>query len=216
MTEKVVYLHGFASGPGSSKARFFAGRLRAAGHEVEIPDLARGDFERLTITGQLEEVARAAAGEPCLLMGSSMGGYLAALYAARHPEVAAVILMAPAFGFARRWAESLGSEKLAEWRRTGWLEVFHYAEQAPRRLSYALLEDGASYEDYPDVRQPALVFHGRRDPVVPAAYSEEFATLHPNVSLVVFDSGHELTDALEPMWERVREFLTPRTRETRL
>ena len=207
MTDKVVYLHGFASGPGSSKAGFFAGRLRAAGYQVEVPDLAAGDFEHLTITGQLEEVARAAAGEPCILMGSSMGGYLAALYAARHAEVTRVILMAPAFGFARRWAAALGPEKVAEWRRNGWLEVFHYAHQAPRRISYALLEDGERYEDYPVVRQPALVFHGRRDPVVPAAYSEEFAALRPNASLVLFDSGHELTDVLEPMWERVRQFL---------
>lgn len=207
MSEKVVYLHGFASGPGSSKARFFAGRLRDSGREVEVPDLARGDFEHLTITGQLEEVARAAAGKPCVLMGSSLGGYLAALYAARHPEVTRVILMAPAFGFARRWSEALGPEKAAEWRRTGWLEVFHYADQAPRRVSHALLEDGEGYEDYPDVRQPALVFHGRRDPVVPAAYSEEFAAPRPNVRVVALDSGHELTDVLEPMWERVREFL---------
>ena len=58
------------------------------------------------------------------------------------------------------------------------------------------------------MRQPALVFHGRRDPVVPAAYSEEFVARRPNAGLMLFDSGHELTDVLEPMWERVREFLT--------
>ncbi len=209
MTTKIIYLHGFASGPGSTKARFFAERLRAAGYPVEIPDLAAGDFERLTLTRQLEEVGRAAAGGPCMLMGSSMGGYIAALYAARHPEVTRVILMAPAFGFARRWAASLGQDQLAAWRRTGWLEVFHYAGQTQRRVSYALIEDGEGYEDYPDVRQPALVFHGRLDPVVPAASSEEFAARHPNARLVLFDSGHELTDVLEPMWERVRRFLTP-------
>ncbi len=209
MTEKVVYLHGFASGPGSTKAGFFAARLRAAGYQVEIPDLAAGDFEHLTVTAQLGEVARAAAGELCILMGSSMGGYLAALHAARHPEVTRVVLMAPAFGFARRWAASLGPDQLAEWRRTGWLEVYHYADQIQRRVSYALIEDGERYEDYPDVRQPALIFHGRSDPVVPAAYSEGFAARRPNARLVLFDSGHELTDVLEPMWEHVREFLSP-------
>ena len=116
--------------------------------------------------------------------------------------------MAPAFGFARRWAESLGPESVAAWRRSGSLEVFHYADQAPRRIAYTLLEDGERYEDYPDVRQPALVLHGRSDPVVPAAYSEEFVARHPNACLVLFDSGHELTDVLDPMWERAREFLT--------
>ena len=99
---RILYLHGFASSPASSKARFFAARLRAAGARVEIPDLAAGDFEHLTITGQLRVIEQAAAGEPVALMGSSLGGYLASLYAARHPEVSRVILLAPAFQFARR------------------------------------------------------------------------------------------------------------------
>ena len=94
---RILYLHGFASSPASSKARFFAARLRAAGGRVEIPDLAAGDFEHLTITGQLRVIEQAAAGEPVALMGSSLGGYLAGLYAARHPEVSRVILLAPAF-----------------------------------------------------------------------------------------------------------------------
>ena len=28
------------------------------------------------------------------------------------------------------------------------------------RLSYQLIEDAAQYEDFPDFRQPALIFHG--------------------------------------------------------
>lgn len=200
MSEKVVYLHGFASSPASRKAGFFAARLRAAGRQVEIPDLAAGDFEHLTITGQLEQVTRAAAGEPCILMGSSMGGYLAALYAARHPEVTRAVLLAPAFGFARRWAASWSAGE-------PWREVYHYAEHAPRRISRGLLDDAARYEEYPDVRQPALVIHGRHDAVVPVEDAEEFARRRPNVRLVVVDSSHELTDVLEPMWELVRQFL---------
>ena len=98
---RILYLHGFASSPASSKARFFAERMRAAGALIDIPDLAAGDFEHLTISGQLRVIERAAAGDPVALMGSSLGGYLAALYAARHPEVSRVVLLAPAFGFAQ-------------------------------------------------------------------------------------------------------------------
>src|SRR6266849_1150851 len=100
----VLYLHGFASGPSSSKARYFREKLEACGLRVEIPDLAAGDFEHLTITGQLAVIERCAKGQPICLSGSSLGGYLAALYAARHPEVERVILFAPAFHFAHRWA----------------------------------------------------------------------------------------------------------------
>ena len=88
---RILYLHGFASGPGSSKARFFRQRLEAAGGRVEIPDLAAGDFEHLTLTGQLAVIERAAGGEAVSLIGSSMGGYLAALYAQRHPETVRVV-----------------------------------------------------------------------------------------------------------------------------
>ena len=71
---RILYLHGFASSPASRKARFFAELLRAAGALVDIPDLAAGDFEHLTISGQLRVIERAAAGNPVALMGSSMGG----------------------------------------------------------------------------------------------------------------------------------------------
>jgi pimeloyl-ACP methyl ester carboxylesterase len=204
---RILYLHGFASGPGSNKARFFGQILEAAGGHVDILDLAAGDFEHLTITGQLTVIEHAARGDAVSLIGSSMGGYLAALYAQRHPEAARLVLLAPAFGFARRWAERLGPEALAEWRRTGATEVFHYAEKRQCRLAYGLLEDGARYEDYPDFRQPALIFHGAHDDVVPSRYSEEFAAAHPNVRLEVLDSGHELLNVLEYMAPKVIDFL---------
>ena len=204
---RILYLHGFASSPASSKARFFAEHLRAAGGLVDIPDLAAGDFEHLTIGGQLRVIEHAAAGEPVSLMGSSLGGYLAALYAARHPEVSRVVLLAPAFCFARRWAERMGDAAVDAWRATGSIEVFHYGENRQRRLSYTLLEDGLRYEDYPDFRQPTLIFHGVQDDVVPARYSAEFAATHPNARLETLDSGHELLNMLEYMAPKVRGFL---------
>ena len=205
---RILYLHGFASSPASSKARFFAARLRTAGALVDIPDLAAGDFEHLTIGGQLRVIEHAAGGDPVALMGSSLGGYLAALYAARHPEVSRVVLLAPAFGFAGRWAERQGPSAVDAWRTTGTLEVFHYGENRPCRLSYALLDDGLGYEDYPDFRQPALIFHGAQDDIVPARYSSEFAATHPNAHLEVLDSGHELLNVLEYMAPKVCAFLT--------
>jgi pimeloyl-ACP methyl ester carboxylesterase len=204
---RILYLHGFASGPSSSKARFFADRFRASGTAIEIPDLTAGDFEHLTITSQLAVIERAAAGEAVSLMGSSMGGYLAALYAARHPEVPRVVLLAPAFCFAQRWPELLGRDKFDEWQRTGQLEVFHYARGGPARLSFALMEDAVQYPAYPEFRQPALIFHGANDDQVPVRYSQEFAGVHPNVHLEVLASGHELLDVLDFLAPKVTAFL---------
>ncbi|MCL5746639.1 MAG: alpha/beta fold hydrolase [Acidobacteria bacterium] len=204
---KFIYLHGFASGPGSQKARYFRDRFRENGIELLVPDLAEGDFENLTVSGQLAVVERAAAGETSALIGSSMGGYVAAIYAARHKEVQRVVLMAPAFGFGRRWPEALGPETMEEWKRSGFLELYHYGTQANRGISYRLVEDASTYEDYPDVTQPALVFHGTHDEVVPAQFSRHFASNRPNVHLEILDSGHELLNVLEPMWEQACPFL---------
>jgi len=204
---RILYLHGFASGPSSNKARFLRDRLTTAGATVEIPDLAAGDFEHLTLTRQLQVIERAAHGEPVSLIGSSMGGYLAALYAARHREVDRLVLLAPAFRFSKRWHERYDADALEKWRREGTVEVFHYAEGRNRALAYDLIDDAAQYEDYPNFNQPALIFHGRHDDVVPAEYSEHFAATHPDAHLEVLDSGHELLNVLDYMAPKVADFL---------
>jgi pimeloyl-ACP methyl ester carboxylesterase len=207
----VVYLHGFASGPSSKKARYFRDRLRAAGFSVSVPDLADGDFERLTITGQLAALGRAvaaiAAGGPVSLIGSSLGGYLAAPYAARRPQVERLVLLAPGFRFATRWPQIQGAAAMQEWRRTGFLEVFHYGEGRALRLSYNMVDDPPRYEDEPDFRQPALIFHGARDDVVPPEYSAQFAASHPNARLELLEAGHDLLNVLDYMAARAVPFL---------
>jgi uncharacterized protein len=204
---RVLYLHGFASGPGSKKARFFRERFAEPGIAIEVPDLADGDFRGLTLTGQLRVIERLARGEPVSLLGSSMGGYLAALYAARHPEVQRLVLMAPAFCFLQRWTSTVGPEALDTWRTSGSLDVFHYGEGRRVPLGYQLVEDAEQYENYPDVRQPVLIFHGKNDAAVPVEYSEEFAKRHPNAELHVMNSDHELLNVLDEMWTATREFL---------
>jgi pimeloyl-ACP methyl ester carboxylesterase len=197
---RYLYFHGFASGPSSKKAGFFRDRIPT----LEVPDLSAGDFEHLTIGGQLKLIEDLAVGETVSLIGSSMGGYLAALYAARHPEVAKLVLMAPAFGFAKRWSEPIDVEA---WRKKGFLDVYHYGEKRNRRLSYGLIEDALQYEEFPNFQQPGLIFHGLEDNVVPAELSREFAAAHPNVRLHVLDSDHELLNVLEAIWQAAAPFL---------
>jgi uncharacterized protein len=204
---RILYLHGFASGPASNKARFFRDRFDQLGIPLEILDLAEGNFEHLTITGMLRVVERAAADQAIALIGSSLGGYLAALYASRHPEAERLVLLAPAFQFPSRWPARVGPDGMAEWERTRKLEVFHYAENRPALLDYSFYEDGRKYPEEPDFAQPALLIHGTKDDVVPASLSETYANRHPNVVLHLLESGHELTDVLEPIWRLSRDFL---------
>lgn len=203
-----IYLHGFASGPGSTKAQFFRARLAPLGVELAIPDLAP-DFTHLTIGSQLAIAAAATAREaPAVLMGSSLGGYLAALVAMRHPElVRALVLMAPAVGFATRWEARIGPDAMARWRADGTMPVFHYGRDREEPLAIDLLDDARTYPADPVTRCPTLVLAGRHDDAVPLADVVRFAGAQPDRELVVYDAGHELTEVLEPMWERTCAFL---------
>ncbi|HWY49014.1 MAG TPA: YqiA/YcfP family alpha/beta fold hydrolase [Bryobacteraceae bacterium] len=204
---RIFYLHGFASGPSSKKAQFFRERFAQLGIGLEIPDLADGNFERLTISGQLEVIARASGGDRVTLIGSSMGGYLAALFAARHTEVDRLVLVAPAFCFSSRWPQTLGEAAMREWQRSGVLKVFHYSQGRTVDLGYQLIEDGRKYEDFPEVRQPTLIFHGKNDTVVPSDLSVQFASRSPGAQLHVMESDHELLNVLDDMWMETERFL---------
>ena len=112
---RIVYLHGFASTPLSTKAQFFKRHFAAA--DFEIPQLDKGNFETLTVTSQLQVVDQAVHSDPVILMGSSLGGYLAALYASRHANVERLVLLAPAFEFPARWRQRFSGAEFEEWRR---------------------------------------------------------------------------------------------------
>ncbi len=204
---RVLYLHGFASSPHSRKAEFFAEKLSAEGIRVEIPALDGANFEKLTITGQLRIIDTAVGKEAVVLIGSSLGGYLAALYAARNSSVKRLVLLAPAFRFHHLWTTGMDPAALDKWREIGSMPIFHYGQQRELPIGYQLIEDAAEYEPWPDFSQPALIFHGTQDPHVPVEYSEEFVQKHANAHLIRLNSGHELTDVLEQIWEHSNGFL---------
>jgi uncharacterized protein len=206
--QRVLYLHGFASSPLSRKATFLAARLRRLGFSVDIPALDEGDFERLTITRQLEFVRPSIEKGRLSVIGSSLGGYLAALLAARYSNIDRLVLLAPAFGFHRLWIHELGPERLADWREQDALNIYHYGAGREVPLRYDLMRDAEQYPPFPDFQQPALILHGENDHVVPIELSEDFLAAHPNCRLRRFPSGHELTDVLEDMGPPIESFLS--------
>jgi pimeloyl-ACP methyl ester carboxylesterase len=204
---RIVYLHGFASSPKSKKAAIFRQRLESEGFDVTVPDLNGAWFRNLTVSGMLSVVEGAAGDGPVSLMGSSLGGYLAALYAARHENVEKLVLLAPAFGFARRWMEELGEPAVRQWRESGERMAMNYATGAVEPIGWALMEDGLRYEDEPAVLQPTLIFHGVQDSVVPVAASRAYARTRTSATLFEVDSDHELLSAVEEIWAATKEFL---------
>ena len=124
-----IYLHGFASSPGSKKAAAFKKAFSKEGASLIVPDLQDGNFEGLTISSQIEVVEKildqidaAQVG----MIGSSMGGYLAALLGQRRNEVAGLYLMAPGFDFLARWRRTLLEKYSDPSKIPALIKVYHY------------------------------------------------------------------------------------------
>lgn len=203
----IMYLHGFASSPQSRKAQWFRRRFEEAGIGITIPDLECGDFKALTVSRMLERVTEASGNGLMTLMGSSLGGYVASIYACQHPErVDRLILMAPAFDFAGRWLRTLGEEEAERWRRTGSLHMMHYGRGVETEIGWSLIEDAQRYPAEPQPDQPSLVFHGTSDTVVPLEAARQWCEGRSQRRLTVYDDGHELGGSLEEMWAEIRAF----------
>jgi pimeloyl-ACP methyl ester carboxylesterase len=208
---RVFYLHGFASGAGSTKAAYFGGRLAERGVPFECPDLNDPDFETLTITRMLDQLGNALARVPgpAALIGSSLGGALAILAADRFASrIDRVVLLAPAVMFARAGHHLLPPERIEEWRRRGSMPFFHYAYNEERALSFSFHEDSLLYDPFAAVlTQPALVFQGLHDASVDHRTVEQFARERPNVTLSLLEDDHQLTASVPRIWNDVEPFL---------
>lgn len=208
----ILYLHGFASGPSSKKATALAARFARAGATLRIPDLTPGEdgFERSSPSSMLavaEGILGAEPG-PHAIIGSSLGGYLAALAASRDPKVERLVLMAPAFRLFERWEKRLSPADLARWRAEG-LEVDHFASGRKRRLGWQFHEDARGLPAFPEVKVPTVAFGGTRDETVPLADVVAWVERQRRARLVALDDTHELLASLDRIFDVAREHLAP-------
>ena len=211
MSFAALYLHGLASSPDSTKARFFAGHLSAKGLPVTVPDLNKPSFYGLTTRRAVEaSCAHLDAGpRHWFLFGSSFGGRVATRVAAARPDrVIALILFAPAFEFCANWERNLGRDTLETWRRSGQLLLDHpaYGRQMP--LGAGFLEDAEADDGSPPLPGPipTLIFHGTRDDVIHIDGSRRFVEANPHAQLVELDADHQLlgpTSQLDRMWDEI-------------
>lgn len=211
---KHAYLHGFASGPKAKKGLALALKFAERDLTLHRPDLNNPSFAKLTVSGMLEAMdalhedvsARAQHPVRWRLIASSMGGWVASLWAQANPEkVDRLLLLCPGFDMAARWPFMMGADAFTAWKREGH-SPFPEGGGTPVPVHWHLVEDAASFDPAPapPPKVPVTIVHGRADAVVDPGSSRRYAKAHPQVELHEVDDDHLLRQSVDRIWELAR------------
>ncbi|MCB2113601.1 MAG: alpha/beta hydrolase [Parvularculaceae bacterium] len=183
-----VWLGGFKSDMTGTKAQALARWAGETGRAFLRFDYSGhgasdGAFEDGTISAWLGDTLAAidALGDgPLVLVGSSMGGWIAALAARRIPDrLAGVIFIAPAPDFTEElmWNVMTGPERETLMKEGRLVEHSQYSDE-PTIITRALVEDGRNHLILGDgirIRCPVRILQGMADPDVPWRHALRFA-----------------------------------------
>lgn len=210
----LVWLGGYRSDMTGTKAieldRFAAEnglgclRLDYSGHGA-----SGGDFNKGTISRWLEEalaVVRAKAPSRVILVGSSMGGWIALRMveelrkAGGAPAVAGLVLIAPAPDFTQELIEpSLSDAEKASLAERGYFEEHSEYSPEPNIFTRALMEDGKQNRVLTGIITtgcPVHILQGMRDPDVPYQHALKLIEHLPADDVVltlIRDGDHRLS-----------------------
>lgn len=222
-----VFVHGFRSHCGGEKslalAEYAAIRRRPwLRFDLSSHGLSDGTFDEFRVSKalrDLETVLDWLGGRSVVLVGSSLGGWLCALAALRHPKrVRGALLMAPAFNFVRYYLALLPEAERAQWQATGKRTFEDRYGGPPFTVDYETVTDALAYDVYASPLRfgcPLEIIHGADDEVVPVASSREFVrrAAAPWLRLTEVPGGdHRLSDRIpllcehiDGLWRRIEE-----------
>lgn len=174
----VLLCHGMESSKESLKLAHLGEALSRAGLAVLRFDFtgageSTGNFESITCTRQVGDLAAAhgllkdrGVGRVAIV-GSSMGGTTALMYAGAAEGVAALVTLAAPFDPREIIEQGFPPEAFTRWRAQGFIEF------DGRRLNVSFLEEALTIDVAAAVARitcPVLVIHGDADATVPVAH----------------------------------------------
>jgi pimeloyl-ACP methyl ester carboxylesterase len=211
----LFWLGGFKSDMRGTKAEALADYAARTGRAFVRFDYSghgesKGSFEEGTISRWLEEtraVFDVRAKGPQIVVGSSMGGWIALLLArslakqaAPSASLAGLVLIAPAPDFTEElmWAQFSSEVKREIEEKGSWMRPSAYGEE-PYPITRALIEDGRKHLllDKPiEAGCPVRILQGVLDPDVPYAHAMKLVSCLPQDDVVltlVKDGDHRLS-----------------------
>lgn len=229
--EPLVYFHGGGTFHGFEWVRPLADTFRIyCPYHPNFGESGDADFDSMSDYVTHYEMLFAALGlETFHLSGASMGGHLAARYAAANPdEIDRLILSSPAGllsdkasipNFAGLAQADIGKMFVADPK---WIEPFWPANPSPEwqamrdresAAAFKSREDGAAADatlraGLKDFDRPTLLLWGENDRIVPLATAEEWQKVLPHAELAVIPGGsHLLPDEFPAAVAALRSFL---------
>ncbi|MHB1950942.1 MAG: alpha/beta hydrolase [Acidiferrobacteraceae bacterium] len=218
-----VFLHGFRSDIRGHKASCLADHAAQRGRPWLAFDLrghgnSDGDAAAPLVSSllaDLDVVLARLAPRPVMLIGSSLGGWLAVRAAERHrAQVQALLLIAPAFNFIRQHFGTLPRAEQEQWEQSGIGRFDDPYSGDSYLLRHSVLVDSDQHDVFADrsgFSCPIVILHGDRDEQVPLAQSRRFIDeLAPQGELVVIPGGDhrlssgvpELLKAFDRLWHQ--------------
>lgn len=204
----VVWLGGFRSDMTGTKAQVLADTAAERGwsflrFDYRAHGASSGEWTDSTIglwrSDALAAIDRLTEG-PLVLVGSSMGGWIACLAALARPQrVGALVLVAPAADFTEKLMRpKLTPEAVRELELNGvWIEPAEY--DAPLPITRTLLDEGRTWSilDSPvPIAAPVRILQGGRDEPVPWDHALKLAqriTSEDVVFTLIKDGDHRLS-----------------------
>jgi pimeloyl-ACP methyl ester carboxylesterase len=204
----VLWLGGFRSDMGGSKAQTLADWAQASGRTyLRFDYFGHGASSGAFVDGTIGRwradalaVIDALTAEPLVLVGSSMGGWIACLAALARPErVKALVLVAPAADFTEALIEPRldGAARAALDRDGVWTRASDYGDGDP--ITRRLLQDGRNWSILPgpvEITAPLRVLQGLGDPDVPWRHALDLALAWAGQDVVfslIRDGDHRLS-----------------------
>jgi pimeloyl-ACP methyl ester carboxylesterase len=220
----VAFLPGFRSVHTGQKATAVAAWAASHGHACLRFDYlghgaSDGDFLDFRVSEAVTDAAAAlsaarAPGQPVVLVGSSMGGWIALILAVRGLiDPAGMVLVAPAVEFVSRRLSDMPVEVQARMAREGYVDLPDpYAPGTTYRISREFFTDAVALEagQRPMATGcPVRILHGTDDADVPVAASRVLVRQIPGAELTEVPGGdHRLSDHMGLLTE-VLEALVP-------